>query len=449
MKHIPKLITLTILSALFISTPSYTQAKEEAKFFMEVMDLSGEVTATKAGVKRPLEERALLGAHEVVYVGANSHVNLALDAQWQNTVHLTQDSKVFVKSVYPTGFYLKRGSLLAKLDNMPKDSTFEIQTPSLIVGARGTIFETRHDEKTNRSTTSTLEGVTGTFAFMPGHNAEPRTIRIPALSQLSNSMADPTLSPLRPIPAIEENRMRANVQALDEIRSIGIQTGRLGNTSLRPIVDKNKVTHVFGVIKSEGAAAVETNKSNRGLNSATDQNASEQKDDSAVKESISKKSTSASNGAKALLAKKLKSAIVLNGKGGVEVSNQLESSTTPSSKSFVPTTVFSEGVGFDGDQPAAGIGDPNVGGTVMDTPLDDVYTDMEFIDGEENNGSTDAPVDDGYVGIELTFSEEDGATDAPVDDGYTDMKSTIGEEDGATDAPVDDGTADDGVTDDV
>ncbi len=262
MRLIPKYIVFISLSVCLLFITIHTQAEEATSFYMEVMDLSGEVTATKAGITRTLEEKALLGPHEVVYVGANSHVNLALDSQWQNTVHIPHDSKVFVKSVLPTGFYLKKGSLLGSLGYMPKDSALEIQTPSLIVGVSDAIFETRFDEKTMRSTTSTLEGEAGAFAFLPGRNAESKTIRIPELSQLSNSNRDPTLSPLRSIPPAELTRMRSQVFSIKESVAKGVREGRLGNVALHTVVDWNKEANGFNILSPGSAADDTANESN-------------------------------------------------------------------------------------------------------------------------------------------------------------------------------------------
>ncbi len=136
-----------------------TSALAKKVYHMEVVESVGDVAAIFEGTNRNLSKGDLLTTNEYILTGEASRVIVALDQDWNNVIHIDANSKVITTSLYPTGFYMNFGSMLAKLDALPTESTFEVQTPSLVVGARGTILDIAHDKKTKVAIVGVLEGI--------------------------------------------------------------------------------------------------------------------------------------------------------------------------------------------------------------------------------------------------------------------------------------------------
>ena len=55
---------------------------------------------------------------------------VANDSEWKNVTRLEENSKLKVSSVYPGKLKLSEGAVFARLKVLPKDSAFEVKTPT-------------------------------------------------------------------------------------------------------------------------------------------------------------------------------------------------------------------------------------------------------------------------------------------------------------------------------
>ena len=132
-----------ILSMCFLSAVTYA-----ADYRCEVMSLKGSAfVLSDTGEKKPLKEGDTLGAGKTIEVGKESYVDLAYDKGWNNVTRIGADSKVSLRSIYPTGLYMSRGDILAKLQKLPAKSTFEVETPTAVAAVRGSEYRTVADEE--------------------------------------------------------------------------------------------------------------------------------------------------------------------------------------------------------------------------------------------------------------------------------------------------------------
>ena len=117
-------------------------------FRCEVMNVQGDAILSR-GQEAPkkVAEGDLLEPGDSLETGANCRVDVAYDADWQNVTTVESNCTVKIKSVQPTSLELAKGSVFAKLDQLPKDSSFEVQTPSGVAVVRGTEFWTRSGEE--------------------------------------------------------------------------------------------------------------------------------------------------------------------------------------------------------------------------------------------------------------------------------------------------------------
>jgi len=104
---------------------------------------SAQVIGT-TGASRALKEGELLAEGDTVTVPSGARVVLGFDKEWKNVTVIKEDSKVQIRSVHPTDLKMEYGDLLMKLDQLPNESTFEVETPVAVTAVRGSLFETIH-----------------------------------------------------------------------------------------------------------------------------------------------------------------------------------------------------------------------------------------------------------------------------------------------------------------
>ncbi len=130
-------VAISFVSILFVAS---AHAED---FFCEVLDVEGTVTMTRASEEpRSLQEGDLLQADDAVSVAADSYVDISYDKDWSNVTRVEESSKIVIRSIAPTTIDLEEGGVYAKLKALPKDSTFEVKTPTAIASVRGTEYRT-------------------------------------------------------------------------------------------------------------------------------------------------------------------------------------------------------------------------------------------------------------------------------------------------------------------
>lgn len=121
-----------------LACPALRAAEE---FHCEVLELKGSVTATNPqGAARQVKQGDLLRAGDVVKTGEDSFVDLAYDKDWKNLSRLESNSRVKIASIAPGKLELKEGGVFAKLKKLPRDSSFEVRTPTAVATVRGSEY---------------------------------------------------------------------------------------------------------------------------------------------------------------------------------------------------------------------------------------------------------------------------------------------------------------------
>lgn len=125
-----KLARRAVFAAVVLCVAVPAEAEEYA---CEVMVVEG-----SASVK----EGDLLRAGDAVETAVDGRVDVAYDADFKNVARVEGDTKVRIKSVHPSGILLEKGSVFARLKELPKESTFEVETPTAIASVRGSEYRT-------------------------------------------------------------------------------------------------------------------------------------------------------------------------------------------------------------------------------------------------------------------------------------------------------------------
>lgn len=112
-------------------------------FYCEVMAVQGSVLKTNAAASETaVAEGDLLEIDDLIQVGASSSVDIAYDKDWNNVIRVEENSKIKIRSIEPGVVDLDEGGLFATLKSLPKDSTFDVKTPTAIATVRGTEYRT-------------------------------------------------------------------------------------------------------------------------------------------------------------------------------------------------------------------------------------------------------------------------------------------------------------------
>jgi len=111
------------------------------------MTVEGTATLSNSETSdKPVEEGDLLSVDDVLQVGASSYVDLAYDKDWNNVTRVEENSSIRIRSLTPPEVELDEGGVFAKLKSLPKDSSFNVQTPTAIASVRGTEYRTTYLE---------------------------------------------------------------------------------------------------------------------------------------------------------------------------------------------------------------------------------------------------------------------------------------------------------------
>ena len=145
-----KSIAVGMAVLMFASAvPFETSARAASSdaFQAEVLSVTGNVYAySTAGTKRGLLEGDVLQEGDSIETMDGGKVEIALDGDWKNVITVEQRTQVLIDTLYPTSLQMTQGDVFAKLDELPKESSFEVRTPVLIASVRGTTYRTRYQE---------------------------------------------------------------------------------------------------------------------------------------------------------------------------------------------------------------------------------------------------------------------------------------------------------------
>ena len=131
------------LLGLFLITALTVASAHADEFYCEVMSVEGTATVTNTAVsQKQLVEGDALQPEDLIEVGAGGTLDLAYDREWNNVTRVEENSKLSIRSLYPTTLELESGAVYAKLKSLPKDSSFSVQTPTAIASVRGTEYRT-------------------------------------------------------------------------------------------------------------------------------------------------------------------------------------------------------------------------------------------------------------------------------------------------------------------
>lgn len=165
MKLRKKTMLVTALSLILLMTGIFSVGAQDTLKAAKIVELEGKVEIKKAGGEKVFSAFKDMGLTEgdTIITYEKAYVKLELDDKTElkvaeNTEVTISELKSNEKEEEKTVFFLKFGKLLAKVKKiLNSDSKFEIKTPTVALGVRGTRFYTEVD-KNGTTTGLVLEG---------------------------------------------------------------------------------------------------------------------------------------------------------------------------------------------------------------------------------------------------------------------------------------------------
>ncbi len=131
-------LALFLVAFIFLSPVANAE-----DFYCEVLGVEGSATLTRSSdAPKAIEEGDILQVDDAIEVAEGGYVDISYDKDWSNVTRVEEKSKIVIKAIYPTTIDLEEGGVYAKLKALPKDSTFEVKTPTAIASVRGTEYRT-------------------------------------------------------------------------------------------------------------------------------------------------------------------------------------------------------------------------------------------------------------------------------------------------------------------
>ena len=130
---------------------------------IKVDKVSGDASLEREATKQEIYEGINLKSQDAVITGQDGQVELLIDSDKHVLARENTKFKVVSSGNENKGklkIELLYGTSLVEIENkLPKDATFEVETPNATIGVRGTIFETSYDEDENKTVVVVTSGV--------------------------------------------------------------------------------------------------------------------------------------------------------------------------------------------------------------------------------------------------------------------------------------------------
>lgn len=141
------LIYILIFGFLFFNFSSLPakELEREAK----VIFAKGDANVLKAGKTEwtTAKEGMLLSDGDTVKTGKGSSVELSFDKENKNIIRLEENSTAILRGKMLKQIELPQGRIRSLVKNLRKESSFEIKTPTIVAGARGSGWDVDSSEK--------------------------------------------------------------------------------------------------------------------------------------------------------------------------------------------------------------------------------------------------------------------------------------------------------------
>lgn len=165
MKNKKKIIVISIISliVILIIVGIIIFTRQDTYRSVKIESFSGETGLLRDNNDETIFKGIRLVPNDTVFTGGDGEILLLVDSD--KHIVATNNTTFSInaegdKNSGKVSIYLETGKALITIDNkLPENSEFEITTPNVTCGVRGTTFDVEYDEITNTSVISVSEGI--------------------------------------------------------------------------------------------------------------------------------------------------------------------------------------------------------------------------------------------------------------------------------------------------
>ena len=228
----PTLHIRLFVTFLFVISFGVASHGDAAEYRCEVMTIQGTAYVSDASqVRRAVKEGDTLGGGDILETNEGSWVDLAYDPLWNNVTRIGEKSIVRIAKVYPGKLHVDKGSVLAQFENLPKNSKFEVVTPTAVAAVRGTSFKVSHDAMLGTQVSNLSKSKVEVYRIDPSGVASGKSLYLDfgqALKMPGLYAPDSGVDTPEHIPGAE---FKSAKQTLDEIQARVKEIQALGKTA--------------------------------------------------------------------------------------------------------------------------------------------------------------------------------------------------------------------------
>ncbi len=150
-----KLLSLAIAIVLCFAwtTPQASANENDVVGTVIAVKQSGWANRVNDSVKRTVAAGEKIYSGDILEVKRDNYVQIALDIDKENIIHIDQNSTVQIFSDGPADVQLSKGTVFALLDNLAPGQGFKIATPTAVGSVRGTYYKIETDGLKTLATT--------------------------------------------------------------------------------------------------------------------------------------------------------------------------------------------------------------------------------------------------------------------------------------------------------
>jgi len=146
-----KKIFACLFAGLIIIGFFYMCTNVFAEYNSKIISVKGNAKLIQEGQEIEAKIGDSVSQGQSIKTGANSYVDLSLDGSTDNVIRVEEKTEVSFKEISNSRLDVLDGSIMARLKNMPKGSTFEIKSPISVTSARGTGWRFHHKNKKDKA----------------------------------------------------------------------------------------------------------------------------------------------------------------------------------------------------------------------------------------------------------------------------------------------------------
>ena len=144
-RHILRYIALAL--ALSIGLGECCFCAEETENIAEIISFNGDVKVYQADKNAWVDAREdmRLNNKDKIKTAASAGAEISLDSTLKNIATIGPETEIEIEDCKANKLFMSKGKIMAVLESLPAESSFEVRTPTAVAGVAGTVLSVETD----------------------------------------------------------------------------------------------------------------------------------------------------------------------------------------------------------------------------------------------------------------------------------------------------------------